>query len=128
MNTAAFLEHLLGRGIRLRLDGERLVSEAPPGVLTPEAVAEIRARKAEIVAFLSRGTGGGPRSGPPILPRDAQERAPLSFAQQRLWFLAHLEGRPELYNMPLALALRGTLDKDALRRAIEQDLGVEVDL
>ena len=43
---------------------------------------------------------------------------PLSFAQQRLWFLAQMEGATFTYNAPLVLRLRGALDHDALRDAI----------
>ena len=43
---------------------------------------------------------------------------PPSFAQQRLWFLAQLEGVSEAYNIPLRLRLRGHLNRDAWRRAL----------
>src|SRR5262249_32281574 len=50
------------------------------------------------------------------LPR--QQRLPLSYAQQRLWFLDRLEGTSTEYNMPEALRLRGELDLEALERTI----------
>ncbi|KAG0352352.1 hypothetical protein BGZ54_002839, partial [Gamsiella multidivaricata] len=42
----------------------------------------------------------------------------LSFAQQRLWFLAQMEGVSDVYHVPMALRLRGTLDQVALERAL----------
>ncbi|WP_238211649.1 non-ribosomal peptide synthetase [Pseudomonas sp. PAGU 2196] len=50
------------------------------------------------------------------VPRDAP--LPMSFAQQRLWFLAQMEGGNQAYNVPLALGLRGALDADALEAAL----------
>ncbi|WP_408005740.1 non-ribosomal peptide synthetase, partial [Pseudomonas carassii] len=55
---------------------------------------------------------------PAIVAVDREQPLPLSFAQQRLWFLAQLEGGNQAYNVPLALGLRGALDVDALERAL----------
>src|SRR5256885_1854983 len=44
--------------------------------------------------------------------------APLSFAQRGIWFLHQLSPGSVEYNMPLALRLRGRLDRDALAREL----------
>ncbi|MCT8343393.1 non-ribosomal peptide synthase/polyketide synthase [Photorhabdus kleinii] len=55
---------------------------------------------------------------PAILPVSRVGRLPLSFAQQRLWFLAQLEGISETYHIPLVLHLRGRLDITAWQQAL----------
>jgi amino acid adenylation domain-containing protein len=62
----------------------------------------------------------GRRAPQPTIPRYAGERAPLSFTQQRLWFLEQLEPGTALYNVPLALRLEGTLNAEALERVLDE--------
>ena len=65
---------------------------------------------------------GGPSTRGRTLKREDREqldRLPLSFAQQRLWFLEQMEGELTAYNMSFAWRLRGTLHTEALRRALE---------
>ncbi|WP_308408243.1 non-ribosomal peptide synthetase, partial [Streptomyces mayonensis] len=55
---------------------------------------------------------------PALEARPRSESLPLSYAQQRLWFLHKLEGPSATYNMPFALRLTGDVDRDALEAAI----------
>jgi hypothetical protein len=44
---------------------------------------------------------------------------PLSFAQQRLWFLSQLDGVSDTYHVPMSIRLRGTLVRSALQVAFD---------
>jgi amino acid adenylation domain-containing protein len=57
---------------------------------------------------------------PPLAPVAREGRLPLSFAQQRLWFLDLLEPGSATYNIILALRLEGDLDRDALQRSLDE--------
>ena len=56
--------------------------------------------------------------GEPLRPQARPARLPLSYAQQRLWFLYRIEGASPAYNIPLALRLEGPLDAEALEAAL----------
>jgi hypothetical protein len=72
-------------------------------------------KRALLVARLKKGDAGAgiPRR------RDAAQW-PLSFAQQRLWFLDQYEPGSPLYNVPSAFRMRGPLDARALERSLEE--------
>ncbi|MFL6195586.1 MAG: non-ribosomal peptide synthase/polyketide synthase [Thermoanaerobaculia bacterium] len=83
----------------------RAVFEAP----TVEGLA------AMVEAAGRRGKG---LDAPPVLPRRSDRNPPLSFAQQRLWFLDRLQPGSAVYNVPLPLHLRGPLSPPALGAAL----------
>ena len=72
---------------------------------------------AELVRKLS---AAGRWELPRVSRTERGERLPLSFAQQRLWFLGQMEGGSEAYHVPLQVRLRGALDVEALRRALDR--------
>jgi amino acid adenylation domain-containing protein len=57
---------------------------------------------------------------PAITRVERGEQLPLSFAQQRLWFLAQMEGVSQAYHIFFGLRLRGVLDTTALRWALDR--------
>jgi amino acid adenylation domain-containing protein len=79
------------------------------------------AEQAELIAALR--AGGATVESRPIrrLPRTAWPlRAPLSFAQERLWFIDRLIPGSPAYNLPVALRLEGRLDAGALATAFHR--------
>ncbi|MCF4968894.1 non-ribosomal peptide synthetase [Nostoc sp. CMAA1605] len=58
-------------------------------------------------------------SAPPILPRASNAELPLSFAQQRLWFLDQFDQKSVLYNIPTVLRLVGHLQIVALEQSLQ---------
>src|SRR5947209_19671829 len=54
----------------------------------------------------------------PIPARGDAGAVPLSFAQQRLWFLHQLDPASPAYNMPSALLLEGRLDRGTLHASL----------
>jgi amino acid adenylation domain-containing protein len=65
-------------------------------------------------------TPNGHAALPPLVPVARDGELPLSFAQQRLWFLDQLEPGSALYNMPAAVRLHGPLDVGALERSLAE--------
>jgi amino acid adenylation domain-containing protein len=74
------------------------------------------------VAELARRVEEMRRAGvpalPPVVPTERTGALPLSFAQERLWFIDRMEPGNATYNIPAALRLSGALDERALERAL----------
>ena len=91
-------------GIELPL---RRLFEAPTVGELAEVVDE--AKRAESINTL-----------PPLLRVERQGTVPLSYAQERLWFIDQLEPNNALYNMPMAVRLKGLLNVEALERVLRE--------
>src|SRR5262245_5931491 len=103
------------KGVKLWLEQDRLRYRAPRGALTSVLRAEIADYKADIIAFLSQTIQSVTYEPIQSVLRDGA--LPLSFAQQRLWFLDQL-GIGHTYNIPLAWRLSGSLNVEALQRTL----------
>ncbi|MFE6489548.1 condensation domain-containing protein, partial [Streptomyces sp. NPDC057757] len=57
---------------------------------------------------------------PPVEAAERPAAIPLSYAQERLWFLDQMEPDSNAYTVPVALHLRGELDRAALARALDR--------
>ena len=77
------------------------------------------ARLAQRIA-LTRREGQPDSSVPPLKPVSREGELPLSFAQERLWFLHQLAPQSSAYNIPAAVRLAGPLDKAALTFSLDQ--------
>ncbi|PCK02582.1 MAG: hypothetical protein COA42_21985 [Alteromonadaceae bacterium] len=113
-----FLNQLRQSNIRIHKQGDKLQIKAPPKALTAEIRQQIGERKAEILVFLANFEA--PVEGvPAIQPVSRRDSIPLSFPQERLWFLNQFEGNNSAtYNIPQALRLSGAINLDALQRSM----------
>jgi hypothetical protein len=116
MTAEQLLSELKGRDIRLVSDGERLRCSAPKGALTREIQNRIAAAKPELIALLRDST-----IAPEAIRRlRAGKPLPLSFAQERFWFLHKLDPASTAYNITAWYRFRGTLDSELLRSCLRR--------
>ena len=90
-------------GVSASADGERLVLRGPQGAITPELREALARHKPALLRRLAEEADGG-----------------LSYAQERLWLLAHMEEGSPAYHLPAVLALDGRLDVGALERSLDE--------
>ncbi|BAY25366.1 amino acid adenylation [Calothrix sp. NIES-2100] len=119
-STVEFLRHLASLSIYLEADGDDLNCYAPEEALTSTLRQQIGDRKTEILLFLQQAKQVKAAHQLPIkaVPRDGE--LPLSFAQQRLWFLHQFSPDSRSYNVLLILRLNGSLNIVALEQSLSE--------
>jgi len=115
---ATFLAELSRQNIKLWMEGDRLRCSGPDAILTPELSAQLKARKTEIVSFLQQTRSA--QAAPAITPVPRDQTIPLSFAQQRLWFLHQMQPESAVYNLPMAIRVEGFLAEAAFIQSLNE--------
>ncbi|MEA5552711.1 amino acid adenylation domain-containing protein [Anabaena cylindrica UHCC 0172] len=113
-----FFSYLNSLDVKLWVEDNRLRCHAPEAVLTPSLSTQISERKAEIIEFFTQAELSAHLRSLSIVPIPRQGHPPLSFAQQRLWFIDQMEPNSSFYNIPGAVRLIGSLNVTALEQAI----------
>ncbi|XUZ96418.1 amino acid adenylation domain-containing protein [Streptomyces araujoniae] len=81
--------------------------------------ASLSDAKRALLAQRLRGGRARARTAQAVARRPEGTVPPLSFAQERLWFMEQFAPGTAAYNIPVARRLRGPLDLPALRRALD---------
>ncbi len=87
----------------------------------PRSASDLSPSKRELLARLLQATRPGASGA--VLPGRGSDPGELSYAQERLWFLARLDPGLPAYNASRAWRLRGPLDREALARALAAFVG-----
>jgi aspartate racemase len=112
------LAHLRSLGVRVSTEGDRIRCDAPSGVLTPELRAQLVRHKTALLELL-RASDTVPETSP-ITRTSRDRRLPMSFGQERLWFLAQLNPQSAAYNVPVSRRWQGPLDLTVLQRCLDE--------
>ncbi len=115
--AAELLARLRALDVKVTVDGGGLRCSAPKGVLTAGLQEELARLKPEIIDLLESG-GSAAGARPARMARTGD--VPLSFVQQRLWFLDQLEPGTSTYTIAVRRRLRGPIDETALTRALTE--------
>ena len=118
-NIEELITRLHNQKIKLWVEGERLRYSVPKGQESKMAAlrTELSERKAEIITFLKQASQSVQLKLQPI-SRD--QDLPLSFAQQRLWFLAQFDNESAPYNESVGLKITGSLQVDVLEQSLTE--------
>jgi amino acid adenylation domain-containing protein len=127
VNIAGLIKKATNAGVFLHIDNGNLRFKLSVTEFPADLKADILANKAKIIAFLSRQDVAAVASeAETISPFEGdRETAPLSFSQNRLWFIDELQsGHSTNYNMAIAFDVKGPFDvkkaETAIRKIIDR--------
>ncbi|CAN2534212.1 Linear+gramicidin+synthase+subunit+B [Methylocapsa aurea] len=117
MNAVELFNEMQRRNIEISFVDGHLQCSAPKGAVTSEIRQALTVHKAAIVAILSHNIEDTPLE---VHAASRSAPLPLSFAQQRLWFLDQLQPGDAAYNIPAALRVIGDFDTLAFAFAVNE--------
>ncbi|MBW4505895.1 MAG: amino acid adenylation domain-containing protein [Scytonematopsis contorta HA4267-MV1] len=120
MTTVKFLSSLNSLGVKVWIEDDQLRYRAPKGVMTSALKQELGERKTQILAFLKEAKTTKQFTSEPLIPVKRDSNLPLSFSQQRMWFLYQLDRNNPFYNESFQFRIIGTLNVVALEQSINE--------
>jgi hypothetical protein len=121
MNTVELMSRLRSLNVRLWAEDGQLRYKAPKGVMTEDLLADIRTQKQGLLELL--GSTSRFRQAVALCRVERTDPLPLSFAQERLWFLEQLFPESGAYNTGLIMRLAGELNIPALKKSLHALIG-----
>ena len=114
------LERCEDEGVKLVLDGDDLTVLSKKAPIDADLLKEIKKQKTVFVEYFKKlNNGSFTVENIKITRYDRPERVPLSYGQERLWFLDELQGSSE-YHIPMVVRISGDLDVQLLEESLQE--------
>ena len=112
------------KDIRLYVSEGSLKFNAPKGAMDESIIGQLKKNREGLISYLTEIEEAEQLIEHPIPKQNGSNGYPLSFAQQRFWFLDRLAGgNSPIYNMlPIALEVTGKIDEQALQKSMDHVL------
>jgi amino acid adenylation domain-containing protein len=117
MILTELLATLRDLNVHLYVEGDTLKCKAPKNALSDKVKVQLKAQKKQLIDLLSLA---GKHGHTPIIPVLRTKPIPLSYAQQRLWFLDQLEPGNAFYNISVSVRLSGEVNDAALEQSLNE--------
>jgi amino acid adenylation domain-containing protein len=114
------MNRLKDLGVELSIAEGKLCIDAPKGVITAQLHEELTEHKHEIKDFIANGVLAPADELPAIRSAGRNEKIPLSFSQQRIWFLCQMDPHHRAYVLPGAIRMQGKLNVTAFQRSLNE--------
>ena len=120
MTVYALINKLRINKIKLWEEEGELKFKAPKGAFTEEIRMELVNSKSDVVAFLRDISNGNNSPSINKIDRSEYNDFPLSFSQERLWFINQLEPDNYGYNIPAAVTISGDFNIEQVESVVNQ--------